>query len=208
VDLIGEKTGLLKRLGEEVDKGSEVHRETDYSLDVVPPVLYPQEWGWRSRAWSMVLPGLEHVALRVLEIHDLVLSKRCPTSPLLGSLACNSQRHRSYNAPVAQSRSIPALLPQRREETWQGGWFRAPFWVSRGKAGPERPWIPLWVSVTERFVTAGELHHERGPDEEILALLDEAFEERKLSARHGSNEKIAARIRRARRMVCNRGRPG
>ena len=103
-----------------------------------------------------------------------------PDESSVGFARLQLQTHRSYNAPVAQSRSIPALLPRRREETWQGGWFRAPFWVSRGKAGPYRPWIPLWISVTERFVTAGELHRERGPDEEVLALLDEAFEERKI----------------------------
>ena len=80
---------------------------------------------------------------------------------------------------MVQSRSIPALLPQRRQETWQGGWFQAPFWLSGGKGAPHKPWIPLWISVNERFVTAGELHLERGPDEEILAILDEAFEEQR-----------------------------
>jgi len=39
--------------------------------------------------------------------------------------------------------------------------------------------MPLWISLADRFVTAGELHLERGPDEEILAILDEAFEEQR-----------------------------
>jgi hypothetical protein len=75
VDLIGERTGLLKRLSEAAGKGSELRRATDYYLDIVPPGLFPQEWGWRSRAKSLELPGLEHIELRILELHDLVLSK-------------------------------------------------------------------------------------------------------------------------------------
>jgi hypothetical protein len=75
VDLIGEKTGLLKRLSEDAGKGSELHRTTGYYLDIVPPGKFPQEWGWRSRAKSVELQGLEHIELRVLELHDLILSK-------------------------------------------------------------------------------------------------------------------------------------
>jgi hypothetical protein len=75
VDLIGERTGLLKRLSEEAGKGSELHRATDYYLDIVPPGLFPQEWGWRSRTTRLELPGLQHIELRVLELHDLILSK-------------------------------------------------------------------------------------------------------------------------------------
>lgn len=75
VDLIGEKTGLLKRLSEEAGKGSDLHRATDYYLDIVPPGLFPQEWGWRSRTKRLELPALEHIELRILELHDLILSK-------------------------------------------------------------------------------------------------------------------------------------
>ncbi|MGH9318785.1 MAG: DUF6036 family nucleotidyltransferase [Vicinamibacteria bacterium] len=75
VDLIGERTGLLKRLSEEAGKGSELHRATDYYVDIVPPGLFPQDWGWRSRTTSLELPGLEHIELRILELHDLILSK-------------------------------------------------------------------------------------------------------------------------------------
>lgn len=75
VDLIGEKVGVLKRLGEAMGKGSELHRTTAYYLDIVPPGLFPQEWGWRGRAKSLKVPGVDHIELRVLELHDLILSK-------------------------------------------------------------------------------------------------------------------------------------
>ena len=53
VDFIGEKTALLLRLSKVAGKGSQIHRETEYYLDVVPPGLFPQEWGWRDepRKW-------------------------------------------------------------------------------------------------------------------------------------------------------------
>ncbi len=71
MDLIGEKAGPLKRLSEEAGKDSELHRATDYYLDIVPPGLFPQEWGWKSRTKSLEFPVLERVELRVLELHDL-----------------------------------------------------------------------------------------------------------------------------------------
>jgi hypothetical protein len=75
IDFIGEKAGLLKRLSEEAGKGSELHRATNYYVDVVPPGLFPQEWGWRARAKSVEVSGLKHIDLRILELHDLILSK-------------------------------------------------------------------------------------------------------------------------------------
>ena len=38
-------------------------------------------------------------------------------------------------------------LPKRSNETWQGGWVRAPGWVAEGDEEPHRLWIPFWVSV-------------------------------------------------------------
>ncbi len=75
VDLIGEKAGVLKRLSDKAGKGSDLHRATEYYLDIVPPGLFPQEWGWRGRAKRVDVPGVVHIDLRVLELHDLILSK-------------------------------------------------------------------------------------------------------------------------------------
>ena len=38
-------------------------------------------------------------------------------------------------------------LPKRSNETWQGGWVRAPGWVAEGDEEPHRLWIPFCVSV-------------------------------------------------------------
>lgn len=56
-------------------KDSDLHRETDYYLDIVPPALFPQEWGWRKRALGLETLGLNHIELKVLGLHDLILSK-------------------------------------------------------------------------------------------------------------------------------------
>jgi len=75
VDFIGEKTGVLQQLSEVAGKGSELHRETEYYVDVVPPGLFPQEWGWRDRARTVDVPGVARIELKTLELHDLILSK-------------------------------------------------------------------------------------------------------------------------------------
>jgi hypothetical protein len=75
VDLVGEKAGLLLRRSDLAAKGSPLHRETGYCLDIVSPGLFPQEWGWPGRAKVALVPGVEHIELRILELHDLILSK-------------------------------------------------------------------------------------------------------------------------------------
>lgn len=75
VDLIAVRKDLPSWLVELAGDGSALHRETDYYLDIVAPGLFPQEWGWRKRALPVETLGLKHVELRVLELHDLVLSK-------------------------------------------------------------------------------------------------------------------------------------
>ena len=75
VDVIGVKEQLLKKLYQLAGKGSDIHRETGYYLDVVPPGKFPQEWGWKGRAKADGLPGVAHIEIRVLELHDLILSK-------------------------------------------------------------------------------------------------------------------------------------
>jgi hypothetical protein len=75
VDVIGVKELLLKELYQRAGKGSEIHRETGYYLDIVPPGKFPQEWGWKGRALSVGLPDVAHIELKVLELHDLILSK-------------------------------------------------------------------------------------------------------------------------------------
>ncbi len=81
IDLIGEKVGLLLHLSGLAPKGSALHRLTHLYCDVVPPGLFPSEFGWRSRAIAIDLPELSHLRIRVLEIHDLILSKLKRFSP-------------------------------------------------------------------------------------------------------------------------------
>ena len=75
VDFIAVMRDLPSWLVELAGKGSALHRETDYYLDIVAPGLFPQEWGWRKRALTIETLGLKHIELRVLELHDLILSK-------------------------------------------------------------------------------------------------------------------------------------
>jgi hypothetical protein len=75
VDLIAVRKDLPTWLVELAGKGSALHRETDYYLDIVAPGLFPQEWGWRKRALTVDTLGLKHIELRILELHDLILSK-------------------------------------------------------------------------------------------------------------------------------------
>jgi len=75
VDFIGERTGLLLELSEFAGKDSEVHQLTNYYLDIVPPGWFPNAWGWSNRAVPTLIPGLSHIDLRVLELHDLIISK-------------------------------------------------------------------------------------------------------------------------------------
>lgn len=78
---------------------------------------------------------------------------------------------------MARSPVIPGLLPQRKNEVWQGGWFQSPFWVTTPDGRPSKGWLGLWTSPSERFLTATNLFPERGPDESVLDLLNEMFED-------------------------------
>jgi hypothetical protein len=75
VDFIGAKERLLKKLHQWAGKGSDIHRETGYYLDIVPPGKFPQDWGWKGRTKPVQLPGVWHLEIKVLELHDLILSK-------------------------------------------------------------------------------------------------------------------------------------
>ena len=75
MDLIGEKTGVLLKLSELAGEGSDIHKRTNYYVDIVPPGLFPQDWGWRMRAVPVRAPGLGRLTLRVMEVHDLIVSK-------------------------------------------------------------------------------------------------------------------------------------
>jgi hypothetical protein len=75
VDFIGPKSGLLLEMSKLLGKGSEAHRETKLYFDVVPPGLFPSDLGWRNRMIRIDLPQLRNIGLRVLEIHDLIISK-------------------------------------------------------------------------------------------------------------------------------------
>lgn len=80
---------------------------------------------------------------------------------------------------MTRARAIPGLLPQREEETWQGGWFESPFWTADPDGNPTKAWIGLWLSTEDAELTGRKLESERGSDEEVWTLLNEAFEERK-----------------------------
>ncbi len=75
VDFIGQKSGLLLEMSKLLGKGSETHRKTKLYFDVVPPGLFPSDLGWRNRTIRIDLPQLRNIRLRVLEIHDLIISK-------------------------------------------------------------------------------------------------------------------------------------
>ena len=75
IDFIGEKTEVLRKLSDVAGKDSEIHRLTDYYVDIVPPGWFPNAPGWHERAVPVDVPGLRHINLRVLELHDLILSK-------------------------------------------------------------------------------------------------------------------------------------
>lgn len=75
IDFIGERTGDLLRLSEVAGKDSEIHRRTHYYVDIVPPGWFPNLPGWGARAILVNVAGLMHISLRVLELHDLILSK-------------------------------------------------------------------------------------------------------------------------------------
>lgn len=81
VDLIGEKVGDLLHMSSVASKGSPLHRATNLYCDVVPPGLFPSEFGWRGRAIPVDVPELSHLKVRVLEIHDLIISKLKRFSP-------------------------------------------------------------------------------------------------------------------------------
>jgi hypothetical protein len=75
VDFIGEESGLLLELSQFAAKGSETHRLTKLYLDIVPPGMFPADLGWRNRTIPVSPPELHRLKIRVLEIHDLVISK-------------------------------------------------------------------------------------------------------------------------------------
>ena len=75
IDFIGEKTRDLLTLSEVAGKGSDIHRLTGYYVDIVPPGWFPHAQGWGGRAVPIKVPRLRHINLKVLELHDLILSK-------------------------------------------------------------------------------------------------------------------------------------
>lgn len=74
VDALGPRTTLLDELARFAGKGSAVHRETGLYFDLVPPI-HPQAPNTRDRAIPLDLPGLRALSVRVLELHDLIITK-------------------------------------------------------------------------------------------------------------------------------------
>ena len=75
LDFIGEASGLLLELRQLAGKDSKVHRLTNYYLDILPPGLFPSAMGWKKRTILAKVQSLQHIRLRVLEVHDLIVSK-------------------------------------------------------------------------------------------------------------------------------------
>lgn len=75
LDFIGEESGLLLELSQLAGKDSDVHRLTNYYLDILPPGRFPSAMGWKERTIPVKVAGLRHIELRVLEVHDLIVSK-------------------------------------------------------------------------------------------------------------------------------------
>ena len=64
-------------------------------------------------------------------------------------------------------------LPQRPEETWQGGLIPMRAWITGKGPEPDRPYIPMWVAVRDDKVQGGELlrPHERNFQAAIETLI-------------------------------------
>jgi hypothetical protein len=154
VDLIGERTGLLKQLSEEAGKGSELHRETDYYLDIVPPGLFPQEWGWRSRTRSLEF-GTRARRARILELHDLILSKLKRFAARTERIfeACANERN-STSRLFGRGTHGPASIRLRRARD-----LGCPFPVHRiGVPGFRTHGLRLtWIAGAERFLSRAEV---------------------------------------------------
>jgi tetratricopeptide (TPR) repeat protein len=58
-------------------------------------------------------------------------------------------------------------LPQRTQETWQGGLTRLPMWAREPDQKPYRPWIAGWISIKTKLVHTSE---PRGPQEKTLEM--------------------------------------
>jgi hypothetical protein len=63
----------LESLKPSAGRDSQVHRATGYFLDIVPPI-FPLALGFRERT-VLLETGLEHLEVRLLEAHDLIVSK-------------------------------------------------------------------------------------------------------------------------------------
>jgi len=72
---LGQGQALLASLCELAGAESDIHETTGYYLDVIPAGLFPQASAWRKRATRVHIPGTKRIELKVLELHDLILSK-------------------------------------------------------------------------------------------------------------------------------------
>lgn len=73
-------------------------------------------------------------------------------------------------------------LPQRADETWQGGLVRMPQWITGEDREPYRPYAPLWVAVRSDMVHVGTV---TAPEEQDLELAVEALIEFALEDKFG-----------------------
>lgn len=71
--VVQEKDATITEIEKVAGKGSSLHDETHYYLDVVPPI-YPLASGFKERSIPIEVP-LTKLTLRVLEVHDLIVTK-------------------------------------------------------------------------------------------------------------------------------------
>lgn len=73
VDAVGTREPFHEILLTKAGRKSKLHSEMNLFFEVVPPI-YPWAPGWRDRSIPAEA-SLEHIQLRLLEVHDLIISK-------------------------------------------------------------------------------------------------------------------------------------
>jgi len=65
-------------------------------------------------------------------------------------------------------------LPQRKNETWQGGLTRMPLWLHERNTEPYRPWVAGWISIKTKLIHTTEPRPPQGKNLEmaVSALVD------------------------------------
>ena len=92
----------LESLKPAAGKNSPLHDATGYWLDIVPPI-YPLALGFRERA-VLLDAKLEHLELRLLEVHDLIVTKLLRMHAKDRRDVETLTRHATFSTPILVER--------------------------------------------------------------------------------------------------------